>query len=149
MELCSLSSCCDSILLTILFHVNCYVYFITQYLFFIQLTAHNLSTFVLVYQLCSKHMPNIRILESLLYVNFFIDEYPLERNLVITNRNFRFQHKILTKGQVWSILPVFELLPLNFSRHRPAAWQVEGSDSNAGKMDQTWSTCICIILKTT
>ena len=54
----------------------------------------------------------------------------------------------LNLDQVWSILPVLELLPLDCSRRRqkdecswsllPAAWTVEGSNSNAGKMDQTW-----------
>ena len=37
--------------------------------------------------------------------------------------------------QVWSILPALELLPSTCN----AAWQVEGSNSNAGKIDITWS----------
>ena len=39
--------------------------------------------------------------------------------------------------QVWSILPALESLPLNWSRCRD-------SNSDAGKMDQTWSTLYMI-----
>ena len=41
--------------------------------------------------------------------------------------------------QGWSILPALKLPPLDLSRSRPAVWQVERSNLNAGKMDQTWS----------
>ena len=44
-----------------------------------------------------------------------------------------------TLNQVWSILPPLELLPLNCSLCSVRREQSQGSYSNAGKMDQTWT----------
>ena len=48
------------------------------------------------------------------------------------------QREAFYVDQIWSYLPALELLPL-YQPHRRHD-QPRGSNSNAGKMDQTWST---------
>ena len=43
-------------------------------------------------------------------------------------------------GQFWSILPAMELLPSTGHAADLRIDQLRGSNSNAGNMDQTWST---------